>query len=333
MTPVAPPAPSRLARYAWATIAINLLVILWGAFVRASGSGAGCGNHWPLCNGEVVPPSPTLATVIEFTHRLTSGVALLLVIGLVALARRGYPTGHRVRRAAWVSLGVMVLEALIGAGLVRFELVADNASLARALTLGAHLLNTLVLLAALALTALWAGGAPPLRWRGAGRRGWLLAAGTLGLVLVGMTGAVASLGDTLFPARTLGEGLAQDLDPTSHLLLRLRVLHPTFAVLAGILVLWLGVAAGGWRAEAGGAGRRVAGLVLAQWALGITALLLLVPVPLQLAHLLVADLLWIAWVVLLARLLAVQAPIALRTSEATARAASMSNTVPAPSSR
>src|SRR5690606_14224270 len=173
----APDSAPRLARFAWFTVAANLLVILWGAFVRASGSGAGCGNHWPLCNGEVVPPSPTLATVIEFTHRLTSGVALLLVVALVVGARRALPRGHRVRAAAWVCLGVMILEALIGAGLVRFELVADNASMARALTLGAHLLNTLVLLAALVLTALWAGGAPPLRWREAGRSRWLLGLG------------------------------------------------------------------------------------------------------------------------------------------------------------
>ncbi|MCA9764574.1 MAG: COX15/CtaA family protein [Gemmatimonadetes bacterium] len=329
----APDSAPRLARFAWFTVAANLLVILWGAFVRASGSGAGCGNHWPLCNGEVVPPSPTLATVIEFTHRLTSGVALLLVVALVVGARRALPRGHRVRAAAWVCLGVMILEALIGAGLVRFELVADNASMARALTLGAHLLNTLVLLAALVLTALWAGGAPPLRWREAGRSRWLLGLGTVGLILVGMTGAIASLGDTLFPARTLAEGLAQDLDPTSHLLLRLRVLHPTFAVVAGVLVLWIGTAAARWRVEAGAAGRRVAGLVLVQWAVGLTALALLVPVPLQLTHLLVADLLWMAWVVLLARVLGAQSGSASRTSEATARAASMSNTVPADSSR
>jgi heme A synthase len=323
----------RLARFAWITVVVNLAVIVWGAFVRASGSGAGCGNHWPLCNGEVMPPSPTLATLIEFTHRLTSGVALLLVLGLVWGARRAFPTGHRVRRGAWVSLGVIILEALIGAGLVRFELVAHDASLARALTLGAHLLNTLVLLAALALTALWAEGTPPLRWRVGGRRAWLLGLGTLGLVVVGMTGAIASLGDTLFPARTLGEGLAQDLDPTSHLLLRLRVLHPTVAVLTGILVLWIGTAAGGWRDGAGRAGHRVAGLVLGQWALGVTALLLLVPVPLQLAHLLMADLLWLSWVILLARLLADHSASAARTSEDTAPAASMSNTVPATSSR
>ena len=82
---------SGFAAYAWAVLGFNLLVILWGAFVRATGSGAGCGSHWPLCNGEVLPRAPALATLIEFSHRLTSGVALLLVIGLVVGAWRGFP--------------------------------------------------------------------------------------------------------------------------------------------------------------------------------------------------------------------------------------------------
>ncbi|MFN8454080.1 MAG: COX15/CtaA family protein [Anaerolineae bacterium] len=72
----------RFAKYVWTVLAYNLAVILWGAFVRASGSGAGCGSHWPLCNGEVIPRTPQMETLVEFTHRLTSGLALLLVIGL-----------------------------------------------------------------------------------------------------------------------------------------------------------------------------------------------------------------------------------------------------------
>ena len=89
-----------LARFAWGVLAINIVVILWGAFVRASGSGAGCGSHWPLCNGEVVPVAVQVQTVIEFTHRVTSGTAFLLVIGLLVWARRAFPVGHQVRAAA-----------------------------------------------------------------------------------------------------------------------------------------------------------------------------------------------------------------------------------------
>src|SRR5262249_21494275 len=116
--------PPRYATYAWATLAAILGVILWGAFVRATGSGAGCGSHWPLCNGEVVPRSPTAATLIELGHRVTSGLAALLVVGLVAGAWRAFPRGHAVRRCALAALVLMVLEALIGAGLVLLEHVA-----------------------------------------------------------------------------------------------------------------------------------------------------------------------------------------------------------------
>ncbi len=314
----------RTARLAWITIIVNLAVIVWGAFVRASHSGAGCGNHWPLCNGEVVPTSPSLETLVELTHRITSGLALLLVIALLVVVRRVFPARHRTRIAAWVALLVIIAEALIGAGLVRFELVGDNASLERALTLGAHLLNTLILLAALTGIAVWSTGVPRLRFRALGGRGWLLALGTLGLVVVSTTGAIASLGDTLFPARSLREGLAQDLDPTSHLLLRLRVLHPTFAVSVGALVLWVATVAPRWSANVDASARRVVAIVLLQWTVGVVSLLLLVPVPMQLVHLVIADLLWISWLVLVATLLADQSARALRSSDATARAASAS---------
>ncbi len=85
---------TRFARYAWSALAFHLGVILWGAFVRASGSGAGCGQHWPLCNGQVVPGTPLTATIIEFTHRLTSGIAVVSVLVLVVWAFRGFPHGY-----------------------------------------------------------------------------------------------------------------------------------------------------------------------------------------------------------------------------------------------
>jgi len=156
-------ASPRLARLAGITRVVNLLVILWGAWVRASGSGAGCGNHWPLCNGEVIPLSPSMETLTELTHRLTSGLALLLVLAMLVLARRDFAPRHRVRRAAVAALVLIVVEALIGAGLVKFELVGDNDSMHRALTLGAHLVNTQFLLAAIALTGWWAAGHPGVR--------------------------------------------------------------------------------------------------------------------------------------------------------------------------
>src|SRR5690606_29935869 len=151
---------TRLALYAWTVLAYNLGVILWGAFVRATGSGAGCGSHWPLCDGQLVPAAPSVAMLIEYSHRLTSGLALISVVVLLWLARRERPAGDPARRAAAWTVVFMLLEAGVGAGLVLFELVADNATMARALFMAVHLANTFVLVAWLTLTAWWLSGGP-----------------------------------------------------------------------------------------------------------------------------------------------------------------------------
>lgn len=291
----------RFSRYAWSIVAVNLFVILWGALVRATGSGAGCGRHWPLCNGEILPRDPGLTTLIEFTHRATSGIALLLVAVLFWWSRRALPPGHRARAAAAWSLLFITIEALIGAGLVLFELVGDNDSVGRAGYLAAHLLNTFLLLAALALTAHWSGvpARTEPRLRG-GTVPWLLAFGLAGILVVGMTGAIAALGDTLFPARSLAEGLRADADPAAHYLVRLRVLHPVLAILAGIYLSGMVWAVGRARPAALESrwSRAVTLLVLVQLVVGLTNLFLLAPTPVQLVHLLVADVLWIATVIL-----------------------------------
>src|SRR4051812_13357512 len=156
----------RFGAYAWGVLAVNVLVIASGAFVRATGSGAGCGSHWPTCNGEIVPLAPKLATVIEFSHRMGTSLALLMVIGLIPLAWRTFGRGHRVRVMAVLSLVCLLLEALLGAGLVLLDYVAENVSVARAYWDAGHLINTFLLLAVLTITAWWGSGAPPIRLRG-----------------------------------------------------------------------------------------------------------------------------------------------------------------------
>lgn len=285
----------RLARFAWLVLAYNLLVILWGAVVRATGSGAGCGSHWPLCDGEVVPRAPDVETWIEFSHRVTSGLALFAVMVLLALVWRHLPRGHRARKAALWSAIFMLGEAAVGAALVLFELVADNESMARAMFMGAHLLNTFLLLASLVLTALWI---PEGRSTGGWNRApwalrWPLAAALGGLMVVGASGAVSALGDTLYPSASLGAALADDLSMTGHLLIRLRVLHPLLAAVVGVYLLFLCRPAAGAR-PAGRAALWVQLSVLLQVAAGLLNVLLLAPVILQLAHLLLADLVWLA---------------------------------------
>jgi cytochrome c oxidase assembly protein subunit 15 len=306
----------RLPVFAWGVIAYNIAVILWGAFVRATGSGAGCGSHWPLCNGEVLPRAPQLATLIEFSHRVTSGIALLLVVALAVAVYLQRPRRHPARRAAFWSVLFMLGEAAVGAAIVLFEYVADNASIARALFMASHLLNTFLLLGALALTARALGEPRPAALpavAGGGERA-RIALAVAALLLVGASGAVSALGDTLFPAQTLEQALQDDLSPTAHLLIRLRVLHPLLAVGTAIYLLLLCRPPAAGRspprsgAGASGAARGPANaitlLVLAQLVAGTANVALLAPVWMQLVHLLIADALWISFVIWAAERLA-----------------------------
>ena len=292
-------ASKRLAAFAWLTLAYNLGVILWGAYVRASGSGAGCGEHWPLCNGVAIPRDPSTATLIEFSHRLTSGLALIAVVALLIWVWRACAPGHPARRGAAWTVFFMLTEAGVGAGLVLFQLVADNATMARAMFMAVHLLNTFVLLSALTLTAWWLSGRARLDLPA--HRGTALVFGgvAVGMLVVGASGAVAALGDTLFPHNSLSEALRADLSSTSHLLIRLRFLHPVFAILVGA-TLMMGASALAVRSGKSGWRLAVSVVVLAglQMALGFLNVFLLAPIWMQMIHLLVADLLWVTFVLL-----------------------------------
>jgi heme A synthase len=302
---------TRFAKYAWAVLAYNIGVILWGAYVRATGSGAGCGGHWPLCNGQVIPVSPQAATLIEFSHRVSSGVTLLAVLGLAIWAFRTYPKGHPARLGAGLATFFTLTEALVGAGLVVFQLVAQNASALRAASVAVHLTNTFLLLASLTLTALWASGGRPVRLQGQGWAAWWLGLGLVGVLLLGVSGAISALGDTLFPSSSLVEGLRQDFSPTAQFMIRLRVFHPFIAVSVGILVIFVAYSLSSARPDE--RPRRsmavaLAGLVAVQWLAGVTNVALLAPVWMQLLHLLLADLVWIMLVLLAATVLAQTTP-------------------------
>lgn len=274
-------------RFAWITLAVTIVVIVWGAVVRATGSGAGCGSHWPFCNGEVVPLAPATETIIEFTHRLTSGVAMILALVMALWARRLFPAGHPARRWALYALIFMLIEAAIGAGIVLLELVADDTSPLRAGYIAVHLTNTMFLVGAMT-AAIRFSGARVLGLSGSQVPGfsgsWWRTAALILMVLVAAAGAIVALGDTLFPHMSLAEGIAADLDPTSHFLIRLRIWHPILAVVASIVAI--------------AAFRRplVTAFVLFQVGLGVINLMMLAPLPLQMAHLLVSNLLWMAMV-------------------------------------
>lgn len=284
-------------RWAWFNLYYITAVILWGAFVRATGSGAGCGDHWPLCNGMVIPREPQIETIIELTHRLTSGLSLVFVVMLYIFARKASPKGHPLRSAAAWSVGFIIVEALIGAGLVLFELVAHNASLKRMFSMSAHLLNTFALISSICL-CIWRATehCPERRLAPMGqirRLPFLLTCGVL-LTLSGMTGAIAALGDTLYA----GFGvlpLQAYLDGEVPIILRLRLVHPVVAILATLAVIvhqakfWndyekLPNAALGW-------GLTIVTLV--QVGLGFVNVQLMAPVWMQLVHLGMGVLLWV----------------------------------------
>ncbi len=298
------------ARSSWALLAFTLAVVAWGGLVRASHSGDGCGANWPTCNGQVFPSAPALKTRIEFTHRLMSGASLVLVAAWAAWAFRRFPKKSLVRRGAVATVGYHLLEALLGAGLVLLRLVGADSSLTRVVGMGLHLLNTFALLAALLLTGLWAAGTARPSFRHQSPVGALVLASLLSLLVLGVTGAIAALGDTLFPAHSFQEGLLQDASPTAHFLLRLRILHPVLAAL-GASLLFATAAVTAFLRPARAVRRSalvVAGAVLTQLMVGLVNLALLAPLGLQLVHLVLADVVWLSVVALAAQALAVDTP-------------------------
>jgi heme a synthase len=296
----------RFRRWALALLAVTVAVILWGAFVRVTGSGAGCADHWPLCQGQLVPRSPALETIIELTHRATSGLAGLLALGLFFAARRVYPAGSSVRAATLVGLVLMLLEGAIGALLVKQGLVAKDASEARAFVVGLHLCNTFLLLGAQTLTVHFASGGEPLCFAGRAGRAAVLSLALLLALALGATGAITALGDTLFPVESLRAGIARDLTPGAHFLERLRVWHPALAVAGGALLVYAVQvlrSSLATREVSRWASVLTVAYVL-QLAVGSLNLLLLAPAPIQIAHLLLADVVWIALVLFCAHALA-----------------------------
>lgn len=284
----------RLTQFAWATLVYNVAVIVWGAYVRATGAGAGCGNHWPLCNGEIIPRGARIETLIEFSHRATSGLAAILVIAMCVACFRALPKRHPARIASLVAALLMVSEALIGAALVKFALVAQDKSVARAISLPIHSTNTMLLLAAIAATALWIPlHAPVLRWTS---RLWLGIAALAMLLITTSAGVIAALGDTLFPTA----GIAADFSSGGHFLLRLRIFHPVLAIVTTVVIaVFVSVTAKGNERV-----KRLAGIVgaavVCQLFLGMMNIALQAPVWLQMVHLAVADAVWIGTVLLTA---------------------------------
>ncbi|GAB5493836.1 MAG: COX15/CtaA family protein [Phototrophicaceae bacterium] len=301
---------SRFAKYAWFVSGYTILVILWGAVVRATGSGAGCGNHWPTCNGEILHRPEQIETLIELSHRLTSAFSGFLVLILLFWAFRIVFQYNQkfIRRMAIMTFIFILIEGGLGAALVRFELVGDNASVARAVVIGLHLVNTLILLGFSTLTAWGASKNESVNFQGISRYGWHMIIGLIGLIGLSAIGAVTALGDTLFPVETLAEGIQQDFDPTASFLIQLRVWHPIFAIIVSAFLFWTGSQILNHKTKQ--VSPQIERLVVmlftvitAQIIGGFINVWLLAPVWMQVVHLLLADLMWMVLVVLSAEIL------------------------------
>lgn len=286
-------AQRRFSAFAFIVLLYNIPVILWGAYVRVSFSGDGCGADWPFCNGRVLPQNMARPMAIEFTHRMMTSLDLLLMTVLLFWAFRVFPRNHIVRRYSVWSAVFLFIEALLGAGLVLLRKVAHDQSAGRAVYLSAHLTNTMLLLGALTITVWLAQTAvTKISWQ---RISGLTFGSLFVTVAVSITGALAALGDTLFPAASLAAGIEQDFSGGSNALLRLRLFHPAVAICGALYLLW--AASKLMRDNDEGAGRpaavRVLGLTIFQLAVGALNLKLLAPVWMQTFHLLLADVLWI----------------------------------------
>lgn len=286
-----------VSRFAWGVFGFMVLVVLWGAVVRATSSGAGCGDNWPLCNGDFFPHHPRIATVIEFTHRSMSGICTFLVASLAGWTFYATPRGHRARRAVLWSVALLVVEALLGAALVLRHDVESNISLERVVMQAIHFTNTMALLAALTLTAWFLRDRRDQLTQAVAKARSLALLAVASTIVVGATGALAALADTLFPSPSVMAGLTADFAASAPLLVRMRWVHPAAMLLAFACVVLL----------AGKLKTRLSYIVLAllglQAVLGIADVLLLAPIWMQVVHLLAADIYWAALVTLAADIL------------------------------
>ncbi len=286
---------TRFSKFAWFVLVYNLLVIAWGAFVRASFSGDGCGKNWPLCDGQLIPTNASVHRLIEFSHRASSGMVLLFTGVMLIWSFKAFSSGHQGRKASFFAFFFTVSEALLGAGLVWFKLVAHDDSVYRAVAMSAHLSNTLFLLASVTIAAISSPNgaqAPRIKLRGQGAALYAIVFGILCVIGLGISGAISALGHTVKPVDNVVQAA---LSPGSHYLNRLQLLHPLIATSVGLYLLLMGGLLTHLRPSP-----RVKSMV--QWmvaaygvqmAVGLLNVSLSAPIWLQLVHLATADWLWI----------------------------------------
>lgn len=249
----------------------TLIVIFWGAWVRISHSGDGCGDHWPLCQAEFIPDLTQKKTFIEYFHRLMTGAYGIIVL-LIFLKLRKH-TRNLVRKLNTWLLVLMITEALIGALLVKLSLVTVNDSYMRLLFMILHQFNSFMLTGVTYL--LFKAINPEFKFEPSKK--------LLLFLTVSVSGAIAALSVTLFPSISLLQGIIDDFSHDSHIFIKLRVVHPFLAstIMTGFMI-WLFMKNQ----------TRFALEILFAMFIGVITLITLSPVALKIAHLGLAHVLW-----------------------------------------
>lgn len=284
-------------KFAFGVLAYNLLAVAWGVYVRASKSGDGCGSHWPLCDGDSTPLHGPIGRLVELSHRLSTALTGLLAIALIVFAFRLFPRKHIVRTAATTAMTLTLLEGLIGAALVKFQLVTNNDTGFRAGVMGFHVVSTFFLLGSIAVTAIASHGVDRIRLRGQGAVAWMLTVGALLMILLGVSGAISALGHTLHPTEDV---IGAALRSTTPWMVRLQPLHPLISITVGLYFL---LAAGLMQHLRPDPRVKIAagvmvGLYVGQLLLGAVNIYTRAPIGVQMLHLVVADLNWVSLVAL-----------------------------------
>ncbi len=279
----------KVESYAKAGLLLSIASILAGAFVRATGSGDGCGATWPTCKGKIIPALSDTSELIEFSHRSVSGV--LLVVTLIIFAKtRKLQKDSLVRMVTNYLTFFVIFEALIGAVIVIFEWVGLNSSLPRIIAVPIHLVNTFGLLGSYAI--LYKILQDDLQnIKNMFNKNFLLISSLF--LLSGATGSITALADVLFPSASFVEGFLADFDRTSEVLTRLRILHP---IISSILSIVLYVYATGIRKKYNVSVKPLQILILIAVFLGIINVLSNIVLPLSILHLAIADFLWISYI-------------------------------------
>jgi heme A synthase len=275
----------RYRRFIWGIVAFTVLVILSGDLVQATESGAGCGEHWPRCDGSLIPAIGDAHTAVEFTHRIVTTVLSISFIVMVVVARRLFGHGHRVWRAALWATGFLILEIFLGAALVLFGWVEADASWGRV----AH----------------FASGHSGFTVDPTAQRDRYILAAVAILILIAVSGTLNSLADTLY----FTDAVNVDETPIAALLVNIRGIHPAIAIGGGAIIFYLvHRTAAGATATTQQLALAIQGVIGLQFLVGIFNIILLTPLETQIIHLTLADALWLLLLIFSAHTLAAPLP-------------------------